>query len=82
MAKKALTNAQEAIIKYGKVDTVEQTLFEFVSVLRGRIYSLTWFKNKQGVAETINIVFEDKTRVRITLFNKLDGTLRTSVKIL
>ena len=81
MAKKVKTTAHEAVMKYGEVDTFEQALFQFLSVLKGKIDSVAWFKNKKGVAETIIIKYEDMSRLKVTKFIKQDKSVRTSVKV-
>lgn len=81
MAKKTLTIAQEALIEYTSVSSYEHAMFHFINVLKGRVCGLSWFKNKKGVAESVHISFGDKTAIKVTTFTKLDGSLRTSIKI-
>lgn len=81
MAKKVQTTAHEAILKYGEADTFDHAMFQFCSILKGKVNSVAWFKNKKGVAETIEIKFNDGSKVKATKFIKKDNSLSTSIKI-
>lgn len=82
MAKKSsISVAQEALISYGTIGTLEKGMFEFTHTYKGKIKKLSFIPHNHGVSETVTIVFPDNSDIKVTKFIKPDGTTKVSLKI-